>query len=230
MASRTGPRAAWACSGVSLGPRVWTAWARAWSSVGVGGLADGVEDGAEGGLGLLGRELGAEGLDGLGQGLELVGVRGLADGVEDGAEGGLGLLGQLGAEGLDGLGQGLELVGGRWSVRMASRTGPRAAWACSGVSLGPRVWTAWARAWSWSGSVVLADGVEDRAEGGLGLLGCQLGPEGLDGLGQGRELVGVGGLADGVEDRAEQTRISWASGRRPKARKIDAGAEARVST
>ena len=67
MASRTGPRAAWACSGV--GPRVWTAWARAWSWSG-------------------------------------------------------------------------SVV---W--RMASRTGPRAAWACSGV--GPRVWTAWARAWSW---------------------------------------------------------------------------------
>ena len=196
MASRTGPRAAWACSGV--GPEGLDGLGQGLELVGIGGLADGVEDGAEGGLGLLGR--GTEGLDGLGQGLELVGVGGLADGIEDGAEGGLGLLGrELGPEGLDGLGQGLELavVGG---LGMASRTGPRAAWACSGASLGPRVWTAWARARSLSRSVVWRMASRTGAEGGLGLLG--VGAEGLDGLGQGLELV-IGGLADGVEDGAE---------------------------
>ena len=110
MASRTGPRAAWACSGV--GPRVWTAWARAWSWS-VSGMASrtgrvrlavrragrryGAEDGPRAAWACSGVSLGAEGLDGLGQGLELVGVGGLADGVEDGTEKALDILGLSGA-------------------------------------------------------------------------------------------------------------------------------------
>jgi hypothetical protein len=47
-------------------------------------------------------------------------------------------------------------------------------------------------------SVDLADGVE----GGLGLLGGELGAEGLDGLGQGLELGIVGGEAHDGDDRS----------------------------
>jgi hypothetical protein len=55
--------------------------------------ADGVEDVAEGGLGLLRGKLGSEGLDGLSEGLEIINVGSLTDGVEDVVEAGLGLLG-----------------------------------------------------------------------------------------------------------------------------------------
>ena len=106
--------------------------------------SDGVEDGAEGGLGL--RGLGAEGLDGLGQRLELVGVGGRRMAARTGPRAAWACSGSSrGAEGLDGLGQGPELVGIGGGLGMAARTGPRAAWACSGRA-GPRAWTAWARA------------------------------------------------------------------------------------
>ncbi len=79
--------------------------------LGIGGPADGLEDWAEGRLGLLGGR--PEGLDGLEPACSAKESRWIqADGVEDGAEGGLGLLGgELGPEGLNRLGKGAYLVG-----------------------------------------------------------------------------------------------------------------------
>ena len=49
----------------------------------------------------------------------------------------------------------------------------------------------------------MVDCVENQTEYGLGMLGCELGPEGLYRPCQGLKLIIVGGLADGIDDLAK---------------------------
>ena len=114
--------------------------------------------------------------------------------------------------------------------KITSRTGPRADLGLLGRELGSEGLDGLRQGLEQVGVGGLADGVEHGTEGGMGLLGCELGSEGLDGLRQCLELVAVVGPWDGVDDGPTRRAISSWSGRRPKARMIEAGAETTVST
>ena len=137
MASRTAPSAACACSAVSCGARACTAPASAPSASGSVVSPHGLQDGAERRLRLLGGELRGQGLDRLRQRPQRIGVGGPPHGLQDGAERRLRLLGgELRARAWTARAS-ARSASGSVVPRMASRTAPSAACACSAVTLKP---------------------------------------------------------------------------------------------